>query len=388
LEDRNLPVIAEKRLLRPVSEAARQQMDAAFEEFANRHRAVLEMLLGSEGERNLFRKTYPFSPALVEALIAASSVLQRERTALRLMLTLLVKRRNELRLGSLIPVGDLWDEIATGDQPFSEGMRIQFDNAKKLWTLKLLPMLEQVHGVAWRDLHEGHADPQTVRNFDNDARLLKTLLLAALVPEVPALRALTAPRLAALNHGSVVSPVPGREGGLVLQKLQNWAAQVGEIRISDDRVISLQITGVDIEPILANAAQYDNHGTRRSRLQRILFDALELTPDKSLLGDQPFVQYEHPWRGTRRPVDLYFEAVRDLSYDNARKAGRSGAVAGTTFRPERPRPRRSPRLCLRLQRRQRIRRCGLAAILLERPGHARPGHPGPHRLSPCRGPAQ
>ena len=107
---------------------------------------------------------------------------------------------------------------------------------------------------------------------------MKTLLLAALVPEVPTLRALTAPRLAALNHGSVVSPVQGREGGLVLQKLRNWAARVGEIRISDDAVptVSLQITGVDIEPILANAAQSDNDGTRRTRVQKILFEAREL----------------------------------------------------------------------------------------------------------------
>ena len=59
------------------------------------------------------------------------------------------------------------------------------------------------------------------------SRLLKTLLLAALVPEVEALRALTAARLAALNHGSVVSPIPGREGGAVLGKLRTWAAQVG-----------------------------------------------------------------------------------------------------------------------------------------------------------------
>ena len=48
---------------------------------------MLDTLLGSEGERDLFRKTYPFSPALVQALIAASSVLQRERTALKLMLS-------------------------------------------------------------------------------------------------------------------------------------------------------------------------------------------------------------------------------------------------------------------------------------------------------------
>jgi hypothetical protein len=336
LEDRNLPVIAEKRLLKPVSETAKQEMDAAFEEFAGRHRTVLEMLLGSDGERALFRMTYPFSPALVQALIAASSVLQRERTALKLMLTLLVKRRNELRLGNLIPVGDLWDEIATGDQPFSDGLRIQFDNAKKLWTQKLLVMLEQVHGITWQELNDGRADPQTARNFENDARLLKTLLLAALVPEVPTLRALTAPRLAALNHGSVVSPVQGREGGLVLQKLRNWAARVGEIRISDDAVptVSLQITGVDIEPILANAAQSDNDGTRRTRVQKILFEALGIADDTSLLGAQPFVQHEHPWRGTRRPVDLYFEAVRDLSYDRLR--GRPGApvlVLGMPFDP-------------------------------------------------------
>src|SRR3954451_22451796 len=108
---------------------------------------VLDTLLGSDGERDLFRQVYPFSPALVQALIAASSVLQRERTALKLMLTLLVNRRDELRLGGLIAVGDLWDEIAKGDQPFSDGMLIQFENAKKLWTLKLLPLLEREHNV-------------------------------------------------------------------------------------------------------------------------------------------------------------------------------------------------------------------------------------------------
>ena len=124
-------------------------------------RQVLDTLLGSDGEQDMFRKVYPFSPALVQALIAASSVLQRERTALKLMLTLLVKKRDDLRLGSLIPVGDLWDEIATGDQPFSDGMRIQFDNAKKLWNQKLQPLLEQEHGVSWQDLQDGRAEPRS-----------------------------------------------------------------------------------------------------------------------------------------------------------------------------------------------------------------------------------
>jgi hypothetical protein len=326
LEDRNLPVIAERRLLQPVSEAARQQMDAAFDEFTQRRRDVLETLLGSDGERELFRKVYPFSPALVQALIAASSALQRERTALKLMLTLLVDRRDELRLGDLIPVGDLWDAIAAGDQPFSEGMRIEFDNAKKLWSQKLLPLLERSHNVSWQDLQDGRADPRAAANLRNDARLLKTLLLAALVPEVPALHGLTAGRLAALNHGSVVSPIPGRENATVLQKLRGWAAQVGEIRFSDDQtnpIISLQISGVDVEPILANAVHFDNDGNRRSKVRKTLFDALGVATEDGLLGGQGFVEHAYSWRGTRRAVDVYFEAVAELPADRLR--GRKGA---------------------------------------------------------------
>ena len=326
LEDRNLPVIAERRLLKPRDDAARIQLDGAFEEFFNRRRDVVDTLLGSDGERTMFRQVYPFSPALVQALIAASSVLQRERTALKLMLTLLVERRDELRLGALIPVGDLWDAIATGDQPFSDGMRIQFENARKLWTQKLLPMLERTHGVAWVDLVEGRADPRAAANLRNDGRLLKTLLLAALVPEVEALRALTAARLAALNHGSVVSPIPGREGGAVLSKLRSWAAQVGEIKLTEDTnpVVSLQITGVDVEPILANASHYDNDGNRRRKVREILFAAMGVggAADGGLLNAQGFVEVPHVWRGTRRQVDLWLESVAELSDDRLR--GRAG----------------------------------------------------------------
>ena len=67
----------------------------------------------------------------------------------------------------------------------------------------------------------------------------------------------------------MVSPIPGREGGAVLSKLRTWAAQVGEIKLTDDTnpVISLQITGVDVEPILANAAHYDNDGNRRRKVR-------------------------------------------------------------------------------------------------------------------------
>ena len=56
-------------------------------------------------------------------------------------------------------------------------------------------------------------------------RLLKTLLLAALVPQVESFRGMTGAKLAALNHGTIRSPIPGREGQIVLNKCRSWAAR-------------------------------------------------------------------------------------------------------------------------------------------------------------------
>ncbi|WP_431858864.1 phage resistance protein [Azospirillum sp.] len=311
LEDRNLPVIAQKRVLRPMSPSAEVTLGAAFEEFLKVRREVLDTLLGSTGEQTMFRQVYPFSPALVQALIDVSSVLQRERTALKLMSQLLVDRRDELTLGQIIPVGDLYDVIAEGDEPFSDAMKIHFENAKKLYRTKLLPLLERQHGVAWQTVTDGTAEPAKTLALRNDARLLKTLLLAALVPEVEALKALTAPRLAALNHGSVRAPIPGRENAMVLAKLRTWAAEVGEIKITEDAnpVVSIQITGVDTDPILASVAGEDNPGNRRRLVRAMLFEMLGLPPE----GDGLFLEYALSWRGTRRQVNIVYDNVREMS---------------------------------------------------------------------------
>ena len=311
LEDRNLPVIAQRRVLKPVSETARQTLDNAFGEFIRGRREVLDTLLGSTGEEVMFRQVYPFSPALVQTLIAVSSVLQRERTALRLMLQLLVDRRDELALGQIIPVGDLFDVIADGDEPFSDAMRYHFENAKKLYRTKLLPLLERTHDLSWAEAATGN--PAKALALRNDARLLKTLLLAALVPEVEALKALTGPRLAALNHGSVKSPIPGRENQMVLNKLRNWATEVGEIKITEDvnPIISIQITGVDTDPILASVASEDNPGNRRRLVRTMLFDMLGIPENEDLFEN--LVEYGFTWRGTRRQVNVAYENVRELS---------------------------------------------------------------------------
>src|SRR3954451_21399012 len=275
LEDRNLPAIAEKRVLKPRSEAARAELDAAFERTAKVREAVWNTLLTSEGDRQMFRKVYPFSPALVQTLIAVSSVLQRERTALKVMRQLLVDQRDTLQVGDLVQVGDLFDVVAHGDEAFSPEMAIHFDNARRLYHQKLLPMLEKQHGsveeleqLAWGDRRR--------TAFRNDDRLVKTLLLAALVPGVETLRGVTAEALAALNPRPIRPPLEGPEAQEVLRRVKAWAAGVGEIRVGEGNnpTITVQLTGVATEAILAKARGEDSLGNRRRRVRQMLFEQL------------------------------------------------------------------------------------------------------------------
>ena len=139
----------------------------------------------------MFRQVYPFSPALVQTLVALSALLQRERTALKLMLQLLVNQRDSLVLGDIVPVGDLFDVIAEGDEPFTQAMRLNFDTAQKLYRHRLLPLLEQEHGVTAQDVRAGTVEATRAQRFRADDRLVKTLILSSLADGVEALRALT-----------------------------------------------------------------------------------------------------------------------------------------------------------------------------------------------------
>jgi len=302
LADGNLPAIASRRLLQPVSEAAAQEIDAAFEQTLRTRREVLDVLLTDASDPASFRLTYPFSPAFVSTLIAASSALQRERTALRVMLQLLVDRRDELQLGDVIGVGDLYDVLAQGDEPFSDDLRRLFDQAKALYRDALRPVLEATHA--------GNVDSP---GFRGDDRLVKTLLLAALVPGAPPLRNLDVARLTALNHGTIKSPIPGGEKSIVLGKIRRWAAEVPALRYDGDAhnpKVEIRLTGIDVEGILLKAHGVDNLGLRRQQVKSLLFRELGITPSDSLFGDQ----VEVLWRGTKRQVDVLFGNIRDESF--------------------------------------------------------------------------
>ncbi len=320
LEDRNLPLIAQKRVLKPKNDACRAELEEGYEKTAQVRQEIMEILLTREADRAMFKMVYPFSPALIQALVAVSSALQRERTALKIMLQLLVNRRDTLRLGDVIPLGDLWDVVVHGDEAFTDVMRLNFENAKKLYQNKLLPMLEQTHEIDLevdRERAKTSTDvAQRLERFGNDDRLVKSLLLCALVHGVETLKNMTCMRLAALNHGTIRSRMPGREHQVVAQKLRTWAGMVGEIRVGEEPTnptVSLQLSGVDTESIIESARTFDNNTNRQFKIRQMLFHSLGI-PEQ----DELFVPYSFWWRGSKRSCDLLFTNARKLTDESLR----------------------------------------------------------------------
>jgi hypothetical protein len=309
MDDSNLPAIVHERLLRPKDAAAARILDEAFQRSASVPAQTWEILLdthGEQGNREAFRLTYPFSPAFTHAMVDISNALQRQRTALKLMQQLLVDYRDTLPVGQLMPLGAIFDVLASGgDRPFTDKLLDEFEQAKRFYTLRLRPYLLQRYGLT-EDQAAAVAPRHAFRGAD---LVVKTVLLAALVPNVPALNGLTATRLAALNHGSIVTMLPNQERALVARTLKELAAQFGEFRLSgseDDPRVDLALIGVDTESIIRDSRHADDDAARRHLVRAMLWDELKLTDDDTFETREDIV-----WRGTTRAVDVLMDNVRD-----------------------------------------------------------------------------
>ncbi|MFB4305066.1 PglY protein [Actinomadura sp. GTD37] len=300
LEDRNLPAIVKERVLRKLP-GGQERLDTEFASVESGSQIVRDVLLDHDGLTQAtwedFKTVYPLSPALLNVLVALSGALQRERTGLRL-LTEMLRQRREYRVGQIIPLGDLWDVLSTG---LGEAMSHQLD-AEAAAAVRF-------HARVRANLLETYGSEDDER-YKADDRLVKTLILSALAPDVSALTRLTGARLAALNHGSVRSrTVPA--GSVVVQRLRRLiTAGFGEIRADGDAdpVFTLHLTDLNIEPLLDAVGDQDHSGARRIWVKERLWsgDALGIKDTGAFVCEREVV-----WRGTRRTVEFVFENVRD-----------------------------------------------------------------------------
>lgn len=302
LEDSNLVEIIKHRVLAP-KPGTEQARDDAFRLVESSRDEVRQVLLDAHGRTEAtwddFRTLYPLSPALLNVLVDLSGALQRERTGLKLVQELLRRRRDDLKLGELIPLGDLWDVIVTRTGgAFTPKLRKEAGIAHRFHARVREHLLKKY----------GSVDD---KRFRVDERLVKTLLLASLAPNVPALARLTGGRLAALNHGTIRTRV-GSAGSVATARLRELQAEGfdGQLRSegdSADPVFHLHLSDLDVEPLLEEVQGVaDQLGYRRQWIKDQLWAALGVSDTQAFVCQREIV-----WRGTKRTVEFVFGNVRD-----------------------------------------------------------------------------
>jgi hypothetical protein len=317
----DLPEIVQRRLLTPSSTEGASAINTAVAKVRANPAAYRHLLTDEAGSSGVdFEKVYPFSPALVDAMIALSSIMQRERTALKIMSELLSNGRDELTVGDVIGVGDLFDEVVLGNsEPLTDDMKAVFKAARTFYQQKVRPYLLNQHGLT----EAAVAGLPRDKVFRRDDRIAKTLLIAAIAPGATSLKDLTASKVAALNFGSVVTMLPGGEATQVAIKAKQWASEFGEISVGQgaDPLITLTLTGIDFDSILVHVDTEDTAANRRRLIRDLLVAEVGATQTQAIGSEYSL---SHVWRGQKRAVDVVFGNIRDpqsLSNDALRSEG-------------------------------------------------------------------
>ncbi|MDA2806625.1 phage resistance protein [Nocardiopsis suaedae] len=307
LADSNLTEVVRKRLLAPKDEAAAAEIATAFERMRNARPEVKDTLLDvSGGEADTwedFQGLYPFSPAVLHVMVDLSAALQRQRSALKLMLELLVRNRTTLQVGQLVPMGAVFDVLVEGEvRPFKDQLSAEYDKIRNFYRTKVLPWLLERHGTTEEEV----AGLDVVAPFRREDLLVKTLLLATLVPNVPALKELTASRLIALNHGIIKARRTNQDVHKVAEFFKTMSGQFGEVRVGEQTTnptIALNLLRVDTESLMRSVLSAANDHDLRRAFQKMLWEELGLQEGAN--------RASITWRGTQRTVELVFGNIRD-----------------------------------------------------------------------------
>ncbi len=310
----------QKRLLRRKDSAAEQLISAEFEKALRIQGSVLETLITRSGDRDQFRKLYPFTPAFMEVLVGAAAALQRQRTGLRILSEILDEQAGRLRLGDIFPVGDLFRAMEKGTDPMTGKMQQLFEYARAVWK-RLRAQIEHDVGVSFDNFDK--LPPAQQQQLRTQERIAGTLILAALVPNLESFRDLNGSRIAALNFGTVQTRIPGTEGQQVLAICRRWASH-GLVQLNDPGsstpTISVELTSVDVNAIIEGAARaYESYGNLTRKAGDLLFEDLKIQTDDNFEATHKFV-----WRGTRRSCQISSFNVREASGDKLRPLSENG----------------------------------------------------------------
>ena len=308
LQDVELRHIVRGRVLRPKNADA---VKAAVSSLADRHQKVLPALLAG-GDIDYLRDVYPFHPALIEMLVDVTSLMQRERSALRLLYELLVVHYPRLPLGEFLPVGSAFSAIfPESGVEASKKVELMQDIHHQYYS-RLAPAMAKM-------AEEGGADFNDERRRALD-QVVKTVLLAEVSPRLKQ-GGLTIERLVQLNAVDV-------EGETFRGRMR--VAETDLLALSQ-RVPDLQVAGqgktalvryvlgrVSLGEILGRArSKVDNPAQRFKVFWGALRQALGVAGTKGFEDGGPNEgDWELSWRRTRRRGRIRLGNVREMSYED------------------------------------------------------------------------
>lgn len=224
-------------------------VEPVLAKLVQRHEKILPALL-QKADADYLRDVYPFHPALIEMLIDVSTLMQRERTALKMLYELLVLHNPTLPLGEFVPVGRAFEAI------FPE-LGVAFDGTKRAQDLK------KIHELYYQRFSRAMGEMARGPDFSEKrlsvlAELVKTALLAEISPRLKGATGMTVERLVQLNDAEIEGET-GR--GAMLQAHQDL------VELSK-RVPALQITGTGRNAIASVVLQGVNFGELMERARR------------------------------------------------------------------------------------------------------------------------
>jgi hypothetical protein len=315
LADVELRHICKERVLKPRHP---EEVARAVEEAISKHRKILPTLLQS-GDDGYLRDVYPFHPALIEMLIDISALMQRERTALKLLYELLVVHYPTLALGKFLPVGSAFQAIFPESGIEGDQRKNDLKAIHKMYYTRFHPamaMLEQ----RTRDASEEN------ERFEDKARLLldqlvKTVLLAEVSPRLKGPRGMTIERLVQLNEVDV----PGKIDQARVATARKWLVQlsslVPDLQIAGadkNATVSVVLQGVNFGEILERArGKVQNDHARFRTFARVLAEMLKVNPEE-LVKNRCVEGVSIEWRRTRRKGSIALLNVREQTAQSFR----------------------------------------------------------------------
>ena len=312
LEDVELRHIVRGRVLR----ARRPELiQGALEGLVETHQRVLPALLAGADIAYL-RDVYPFHPALIEMLVDVTSLMQRERSALRLLYELLVVHYPDLPVGELLPVGSAFPAIfPPSGVEASKKVELMQDIHRQYYT-RLLPAMGRMAEESAAASDAGGFDSGRARALD---QLVKTVLLAEVSPRLKQ-EGLTVERLVQLNAADVEGETFRGRLRVAETDLLALAQRVPDLQIAGEgrtAYVRYMLGRVSLGEILSRArSKVDSEPARAGVFFAALKQALGLAGLKGFEGDGKEGEWDLDWRRTRRRGRVKLCNVREQSNED------------------------------------------------------------------------